>query len=109
MKKIISAISVCRTVPKAFDRFADLVKAAENARGSVGHRLEVDLMYGNTSNCGTDLRASMMIRIPPASKQPNFKAWLAERHQQACGFGGFASAAADDGIRDVCVQRRPHE
>jgi len=71
----------------------------------VGRRLEVDATYGNIlscpSNCGTGLRASMMIKIPLASKQPNFKAWLAERHLQARGSGGFASAAADDGIRDV--------
>merc|ERR1711974_31485 len=61
--------------------------------------------YGNIlscpSNCGTGLRASMMIKIPLASKQPTFKAWCAERKLQARGSGGFASAAADDGIRDV--------
>merc|ERR1739845_222612 len=53
------------------------------------------------SNCGTGLRASMMIKIPNASKQDNFKSWLAERNLQARGSGGFASAAKDDGIRDV--------
>merc|ERR1739849_31811 len=62
-------------------------------------------MYGNIlscpSNCGTGLRASMMIKIPLASKQENFKAWCAERNLQARGSGGFASAAKDDGIRDV--------
>jgi len=92
-------------IREVFDRFGALVKAVENACVSVGRRLEVDEMYGNIlscpSNCGTGLRASMMIKIPLASKQPHFKAWLAERHLQARGSGGFASAAADDGIRDV--------
>merc|ERR1711907_885468 len=62
-------------------------------------------MYGNVlscpSNCGTGLRASMMIKIPLATKQPDFKKWCADRNLQARGSGGFASAAADDGIRDV--------
>merc|ERR1712157_677561 len=72
---------------------------------SVGRGLEISEEYGNIlscpSNCGTGLRASMMIKIPLASKQPNFKQWCADRKLQARGSGGFASAAADDGIRDV--------
>merc|ERR1712025_1071169 len=68
-------------------------------------QLEISEQYGNVlscpSNCGTGLRASMMLKIPLASKEPNFKEWLAERRLQARGSGGFASAAADDGIRDV--------
>merc|ERR1712151_1425947 len=88
-----------------FDRFANLVKAVEAACIGVGRKLEISEMYGNIlscpSNCGTGLRASMMIKIPNASKQPNFKKWCDERKLQARGSGGFASAAADDGIRDV--------
>merc|ERR1712087_1026926 len=88
-----------------FDRFANLVKAVEDACKSVGRGLEISEEYGNIlscpSNCGTGLRASMMIKIPLASKQPNFKQWCADRKLQARGSGGFASAAADDGIRDV--------
>merc|ERR1711948_247330 len=71
----------------------------------MGRKLEISETYGNIlscpSNCGTGLRASMMIKIPNASKQPNFKDWCAARKLQARGSGGFASAAADDGIRDV--------
>merc|ERR1712064_267957 len=85
-----------------FDRFANLVKAVETACVSVVRKLEIDPMYGNIlscpSNCGTGLRASMMIKIPLASKEPTFKKWLAERSLQARGSGGFASAAKDDGI-----------
>jgi len=88
-----------------FDRFATLVRAVETACKSVGKGLEISPMYGNIlscpSNCGTGLRASMMIKIPLASSQPNFKKWCAERHLQARGSGGFASEAKDDGIRDV--------
>merc|ERR1711862_233098 len=88
-----------------FDRFANLVKAVENACFSVGRKLEIDPMYGNIlscpSNCGTGLLASMMLKVPLASKEPNFKKWLAERSLQARGSGGFASEAKDDGIRDV--------
>merc|ERR1719284_1552467 len=88
-----------------FDRFANLVKAVEKACEGVNRKLEIDENYGNIlscpSNCGTGLRASMMIKIPLASAQPNFKAWCAERSLQARGSGGFASAAKDDGIRDV--------
>merc|ERR1712151_242253 len=88
-----------------FDRFAKLVHAVETACKGVGRKLEISEMYGNIlscpSNCGTGLRASMMIKIPLASKQPNFKKWLADRSLQARGSGGFASAAKDDGIRDV--------
>merc|ERR1712232_1365766 len=88
-----------------FDRFANLVKAVETACVGVGRKLEISEMYGNIlscpSNCGTGLRASMMIKIPHASKQPNFKKWLADRSLQARGSGGFASTAKDDGIRDV--------
>jgi len=43
----------------------------------------------------------MMIKIPLASKQANFKEWCAKNNLQARGSGGFASNAADDGIRDV--------
>merc|ERR1719329_311417 len=88
-----------------FDRFAALVNAVEKACKAVGRGLEISPMYGNIlscpSNCGTGLRASMMIKIPLASQQPNFKTWLAERKLQARGSGGFASEAKDDGIRDV--------
>merc|ERR1719284_1107540 len=88
-----------------FDRFATLVKAVEAACVGVGRNLEISDMYGNIlscpSNCGTGLRASMMIKIPLASKQPTFKKWCADRNLQARGSGGFASAAKDDGIRDV--------
>jgi len=88
-----------------FDRFANLVKAVEAACVKVGKGLEISEEYGNVlscpSNCGTGLRASMMIKIPLATKQENFKAWCDERKLQARGSGGFASKAADDGIRDV--------
>merc|ERR1719160_281314 len=88
-----------------FDRFGGLVKAVETACKSVGRGLEISPMYGNIlscpSNCGTGLRASMMIKIPLASKEPTFKKWCADRKLQARGSGGFASAAKDDGIRDV--------
>merc|ERR1712232_692658 len=88
-----------------FDRFANLVKAVEAACKSVGRGLEISDEYGNIlscpSNCGTGLRASMMIKVPLASKQANFKQWCADRKLQARGSGCFASAAADDGIRDV--------
>merc|ERR1711979_151357 len=70
-----------------------------------GRGLEISSEYGNIlscpSNCGTGLRASMMIKIPLASKEPNFKKWCADRNLQARGSGGFASQAKDDGIRDV--------
>jgi len=88
-----------------FDRFGNLVKAVEGACLSVGRGLEISEIYGNIlscpSNCGTGLRASMMIKIPLASKQPEFKKWCADRKLQARGSGGFASSAKDDGIRDV--------
>jgi creatine kinase len=88
-----------------FDRFANLVKAVEGACGTVGRQLEISPIYGNVlscpSNCGTGLRASMMIKIPLASQQPDFKKWCADRNLQARGSGGFASDAKDDGIRDV--------
>merc|ERR1712203_1165441 len=92
-------------IRQVFDRFAALVNAVENACITVGRGLEISPMYGNVlscpSNCGTGLRASMMIKIPLASKEPNFKKWLADRSLQARGPGGFASTAKDDGIRDV--------
>eukprot|EP00928_Gymnodinium_smaydae_P062957 TRINITY_DN4667_c0_g1_i1.p1 TRINITY_DN4667_c0_g1~~TRINITY_DN4667_c0_g1_i1.p1 ORF type:complete len:410 (+),score=65.20 TRINITY_DN4667_c0_g1_i1:82-1311(+) len=94
-----------KDIRQVFERFACLVKAVEAACFAAGRRLEVDPMYGNIlscpSNCGTGLRASMMIKVPMASKEPNFAKWCAERHLQARGAGGFASEAKDDGIRDV--------
>merc|ERR1712070_916590 len=94
-----------KNIRAVFDRFAGLVKTVEDACKATGRHLEIDDKYGNIlscpSNCGTGLRASMMIKIPLASKEANFKSWLAERKLQARGSGGFASAAADDGIRDV--------
>merc|ERR1711937_1134211 len=88
-----------------FDRFAALVNAVEKACKEVGRNLEISEEYGNILSCpsngGTGLRASMMIKIPLASKESNFKAWCAERNLQARGSGGFASDAKDDGIRDV--------
>jgi creatine kinase len=94
-----------KNIRAVFDRFAGLVNAVEGACKETGRGLEISEKYGNIlscpSNCGTGLRASMMIKIPNASKQPNFKKWLDERRLQARGSGGFASKAADDGIRDV--------
>jgi len=94
-----------KNIRAVFDRFAGLVKAVEGACKEAGRSLEISEKYGNVlscpSNCGTGLRASMMIKIPLASKEPNFKDWCAERKLQARGSGGFASKAADDGIRDV--------
>ena len=94
-----------KNVRAVFDRFAGLVKAVEGACKDAGRSLEISEKYGNIlscpSNCGTGLRASMMIKIPLATKEPNFKDWCAERKLQARGSGGFASQAADDGIRDV--------
>merc|ERR1712039_820300 len=88
-----------------FDRFANLVRAVEGACKDVGRQLEISDMYGNILSCpsngGTGLRASMMIKIPLACRQKNFKEWCAERCLQARGSGGFASATKDDGIRDV--------
>merc|ERR1711990_525233 len=88
-----------------FDRFAKLVKAVEAACVGVGRKLEISDMYGNVlscpSNCGTGLRASMMIKIPLSTKEPKFKKWCADHNLQARGSGGFASDAKDDGIRDV--------
>jgi creatine kinase len=94
-----------KNVRAVFDRFAGLVKAVENACKEAGRGLEISEKYGNIlscpSNCGTGLRASMMIKIPLTSTQPNFKQWCADRKLQARGSGGFASEAKDDGIRDV--------
>jgi galactitol-specific phosphotransferase system IIB component len=94
-----------KNIRAVFDRFAGLVKAVEGACKEAGKGLEISEKYGNIlscpSNCGTGLRASMMIKIPLATKEPNFKDWCAERKLQARGSGGFASKAADDGIRDV--------
>merc|ERR1712048_1288309 len=82
-----------KDIRQVFDRFASLVKAVEGACTQTGRRLEIDPLYGNIlscpSNCGTGLRASMMIKIPLASSQPNFKKWLADRQLQARGSGGF--------------------
>jgi creatine kinase len=94
-----------KNIRAVFDRFANLVHAVEAGCKQVGRGLEVSEKYGNIlscpSNCGTGLRASMMIKIPHASKQPNFRDWCAERKLQARGSGGFASKAEDDGVRDV--------
>jgi creatine kinase len=88
-----------------FDRFAGLVNAVEKACKDAGKGLEISEKYGNIlscpSNCGTGLRASMMIKIPLTSKRADFKAWCDGRKLQARGSGGFASKTADDGIRDV--------
>jgi len=94
-----------KDVRAVFDRFGTMVNAVEAACKGVGRGLEISDTYGNIlscpSNCGTGLRASMMIKIPLASSQPEFKKWCADRCLQARGSGGFASAAKDDGIRDV--------
>jgi len=88
-----------------FDRFAKMVQAVEAACKDADLGLIIDKNYGVIcscpSNCGTGLRASMMLKVPLASKQPSFKKWLADRNLQGRGSGGFASSAADDGIRDV--------
>jgi len=88
-----------------FDRFAGLVNAVEATCKDAGKGLEISEEYGNIlscpSNCGTGLRASMMIKIPLAAKKDCFKKWCDDRKLQARGSGGFASKAADDGIRDV--------
>lgn len=94
-----------KNVRAVFDRFANLVKAVEGACIETGRGLEISEKYGNIlscpSNCGTGLRASMMIKIPLASKEPGFKQWCADRKLQARGSGGFASQAKDDGVRDI--------
>merc|ERR1712176_650106 len=83
-----------------FDRFVQLVHAVEAACKSVGRKIEIHEKYGHVCSCpsnfGTGLRASMMLKIPLASKQPNFKKWCAERNLQARGFGGFASEVDEE-------------
>merc|ERR1712025_1491815 len=94
-----------KDVKAVFTRFADLVKAVQAACVAAGKDLEISEKWGNVlscpSNCGAGLRASMMIKIPLASKKEGFAAWCASKKLQARGSGGFASDAADDGIRDV--------
>jgi len=101
----IISMEKTKNIRAVFDRFANLVKAVEAACVDAGKTLEIDPMYGNIlscpSNCGTGLRASMMIEIPLTTKEPDFKKWCADRKLQARGSGGFASSAADDGVRDV--------
>jgi len=101
----IISMEKTKNIRAVFDRFANLVKAVEAACVEAGKTLEIDPMYGNIlscpSNCGTGLRASMMIEIPLTTKEPEFKKWCADRKLQARGSGGFASSAADDGVRDV--------
>merc|ERR1712137_1326477 len=96
-------------IREVFDRFGTLVKAVETACVKSGKALEISPMYGNIlscpSNCGTGLRASMMIKIPLASKQPEFKKWCADRCLQARGSGGFASAMSRTSI--VWARMRP--
>jgi len=87
-----------------FDRFAALVKAVEDACKKEGMGFIVDKNYGNIcgcpSNCGTGLRASMMVKVPLSSQQPEFKQFCADRRIQPRMSGGFASKT-DDGIRDI--------
>merc|ERR1712227_181858 len=94
-----------KDIRAVFDRFANIVKAVEVVVKEAGYKYAHSSEYGNVlscpSNCGTGLRASMMIKIPLATKEADFKKWCADRNLQARGSGGFASAAADDGIRDV--------
>jgi creatine kinase len=91
-----------RALWAVFDRFAGLAEADEGACVEAGKGLEISEQYGNIlswpSNCGTGLRASMMLKIPLTTKEPNFKDWCAERQLQARGSGDFTSA--DDGIRE---------
>merc|ERR1711971_326682 len=78
-----------KNIREVFDRFAELVTKVEEACQKVGRKLVKDDMYGNIlscpSNCGTGLRAFMMLKVPNEAKQPNFKQWLAERSLQARG------------------------
>merc|ERR1719478_1140926 len=78
-------------IREVFDRFALLVNAVEAACVKAGKALEISEKYGNIlscpSNCGTGLRASMMIQVPLASKEPEFKKWCADRSLQARGSG----------------------
>merc|ERR1711862_343228 len=92
----VISMEKCFNIRAVFDRFAALAQAVEAACQGVGRKLEISDVYGNIlscpSNCGTGLRASMMIKIPLASKEKEFKPWCAERCLQAWGSGGFASA-----------------
>lgn len=94
-----------KNVRAVFDRFAGLVNAVEKVCKDAGKKLMIHEKYGCVlscpSNMGTGLRASMMIKIPLSSKQPEFNKWCADRKLQARGSMGFASTAKDDGIRDV--------
>lgn len=102
--RIVSMQKGC-DIRAVFDRFAGLVNAVEVACREVGRCLEIHPTYGNIlscpSNCGTGLRASMMIKIPLVTQQPNFKKWVADRKLQTRGPGALTNEGKDDGIRDV--------
>merc|ERR1711920_258839 len=87
-------------IRSAFDRFVQLVHAVEAACKSVGRKIEIHDTFGHVCSCpsnfGTGLRASMMVKIPLASKHPDFKKWCAERNLQGRGFGGFASGVGEE-------------
>ena len=53
------------------------------------------------SNLGTGLRASVMIKVPLLSKQPNFKDIMSSMKLQARGGAGVDSLENPEGIFDI--------
>lgn len=53
------------------------------------------------SNCGTGLRASMMVKLPLLSKREDFKDLVASMRLQARGNMGFASKDDGSGTWDI--------
>jgi creatine kinase len=88
-----------------FGRFCRLLQTVETAVQSEGY----DYMHSDhhgfimccPSNCGTGLRASMMVKLPMLSTLPDFKEIVASLKLQARGTMGFASKDDPAGIWDI--------
>jgi len=92
-------------IVKVFGRFCRLLKGVQDAVEGEGYGYMHSEHHGFItccpSNCGTGLRASMMMTLPLLSKKEDFKDIVAGLKLQARGTMGFASKDDGSGTFDI--------
>jgi len=92
-------------IKEVFTRFCVAVGQVETVVKAEGydfmHNEHLGYILTCPSNLGTGLRASIMVKLPLLSKQPNFKSILENMKLQARGGAGVDSTENSEGIFDI--------
>jgi len=94
---------------QVFDRLARGIAAIEKEVKAAGFEFayndHLGFIHGCPTNCGTGMRASVHVKLPNASKNPNFEQWCDKLRVQARGIHGEHSET-EGGVYDISNKER---